>query len=166
MAVKKTNRKHTKGVNPSQPILGLYKDSTTNKFTAFDDKGGIEEVAPKQFVNNGSIETVTVDTVYGNTQTFEPGTITINDIVGQIVVDIPTESALQSGSRFIISVFNSFVQSNSIIILSKEGTELSNRSTISINEKTSGSFQITGWVGWEIDEDNDFKINFIVINPA
>ena len=164
MAVRQITREAAKNLHPTRPILGIFKDIITNTFMAFDEKGNVEEISGTQFVNSGSTGTVTVDTIYLDTNTFE-ASVTVNGNVGQINIDIPTSTGLNSGSRFVITVSNSFVVSNSIIILSKEGGTLSNRSTISVDAKGTGLFQITGWVGWNISATDDFKINFIVINP-
>lgn len=164
MAVRQITREAAKNLHPTRPILGIFKDIITNTFMAFDGSGNVEEISSKQFVNNGSTGTITVDTLYFNGEEFEES-VTVNGIVGQIVVDVPSGTGLNSGSTFVFTVSNSSVVANSIIMLSKEGGALSNRSTISVNAKGSGTFQITGWVGWNITPTEDFKINFIVINP-
>ena len=164
MAVKSIKSQYIKNVHPSETPLGIYKDADTKSFVAFDDKGNTEEIASKQFVNSGATATVTVNSIITQNNTFTAST-TVNGNVGQVSVNIQSGTALNSGSFLNITVSNSSVVANSIIILSREGGESSNKSSLSVDTKQNGSFQIKGWIGWEITPNDDFKINFIVINP-
>lgn len=180
MAVKKTNRKYTKGINPSQPVLGLYKDATTNKFTAFDDNGGIEEISSSVTIDNiQPIVSSNSVSVSLNTSALTDTTldsVTINSKQGYIEFSLDN-NIIGSGTTITIPVNNNLVNSNSIILFSLEDVQTTGSANnnkgflLNANQKTEGSFNLTICSIWSINlssatnyiQAGAIKINFLIL---
>jgi hypothetical protein len=144
--------------------LGIFKDTETSKYKAFDEQGNIEELGGNQFVADPTkVDTVIIDTTYANEEIFETGSFTINSTVGQMIVDLDGYM-FNSGSMFSVPLQNSFIKEGSIIFLSLEGDINPNRASFSVGSVTNGSCYINGWFGWNVSLN--FKINFLIINPS